>query len=339
MIKVAHIYASQAKFNSGDFMLGIATKKYFKEKYLNNQKCQFHDIDCRDPKNFSDNNVKKLNNFDYILVGGGGLILPDSAPNKTSCWQWNIPKSSYDKINKPIYVVSIGYNCFFGQNMSMPTRENNTSDKTRIPIFSENIKKLIDKSEHFSMRHKGDINSLVSVIGEEYRDKIKFEFCPSIPYVGEVWKPKLNPNNKKFIAIEIKDDREWRRYHKIGKLKFYNHLTAFVKHCKENKIPVCYMSHDGSKNFYKHLISRGVKIPLLDNSSGVESRIMENYSKVKILFCSAGHSQMMAHGLGIDTISLVSHPKLKYFCEDTNNDKLIDINEEESVVNKMKTFI
>ena len=48
---------------------------------------------------------------------------------------------------------------------------------------------------------------------------------------------------------------------------------------------------------------------------------------------------MMAHGLGIDTISLVSHPKLKYFCEDTNNDKFIEINKEDNIIERLKDFI
>ena len=49
MIKVAHIYASNAKRNSGDFMIGIATKKYFEHQILNkpNDNLHFYDLDCR----------------------------------------------------------------------------------------------------------------------------------------------------------------------------------------------------------------------------------------------------------------------------------------------------
>ena len=61
----------------------------------------------------------------------------------------------------------------------------------------------------------------------------------------------------------------------------------------------------------------------------------ENYSKVKTILCSAGHSQMMSHGLGIKTISLVSHPKLRYFCDDTNNSNFIEINETHDVFDKL----
>lgn len=339
MIKVAHIYASDAKNNSGDFILGISTKLYFKYRYLNGKDCHFQNIDCRVPLNFNDSKIEKLNEFDYILVGGGGLILPDTTPNDISCWQWVIPKINYDKIKKPIYVISIGYNCFYGQDMSMPHRNNNINNPNRINIFKKNIKKLIDKSVHFSIRHNGDIKSLLNIIGEEYKDKVKFEFCPSIWYVENYWKDKIKKEDQKYVAIEIKDDREWRRYHKVTKPKYYKELEKFVRYCLDNKIPVAYMSHDGSKNFYEYLRSKKIEIPLLDNSSANDQSILDNYSKVKTLYCSAGHSQMMAHGLGIKTISMVSHPKLRYFCDDTNNESFIEINDEENIYEKMKSLL
>jgi hypothetical protein len=340
MKKVAHIYASNAKFNSGDLMLGISTKKYFQEKYLENEECKFTDIDCRIPNTFNLNNIEKLNQFDYILVGGGGLILPDSATNNISAWQWVISKDSYDKITKPIYVISIGYNLFYGQDMTMTSRENSNSNPDRMPIFIDNITHLINKSEHFSIRHNGDRNKLLEIIGDEYSNKVKFEFCPSIWYVNKYWKPKIPIlNEPKVIAIEIKDDREWRRYHKISKAKFYAELEKFVKYCISNKIPIAYMSHDGSKNFYRYLISIGINIPILDNSSGNPDSILNNYSKVKTILCSAGHSQMMASGLGIKTISLVSHPKLRYFCDDINDTNFIEINTSQNIFEKIKELV
>ena len=92
-IKVAHIYASNAKMNSGDLMIGIAYKKYFSECVIKKE-CVFTNINCRNSKSFNDSNINNLNNYDYILVGGGGLILPDTTPNKISCWQWCISKDN-----------------------------------------------------------------------------------------------------------------------------------------------------------------------------------------------------------------------------------------------------
>ena len=44
--KVIHIYGT-TNCNSGDYLIGIATKKYFSEKYLNNEACNFVDFNCR----------------------------------------------------------------------------------------------------------------------------------------------------------------------------------------------------------------------------------------------------------------------------------------------------
>lgn len=339
MKKVAHIYASNAKNNSGDFMLGISTKKYFEEVVIGT-KCTFTDFDCRNTNLFSNEEIIKFNDYDYIIVGGGGLILPDSSPNNVSCWQWVIPKSSYDKITKPIYVISIGYNLFYNQNMSMPKRESNYSEPNRIDRFKDNIKKLIDKSKKFTLRHTGDMNSLLSIIGKEYSDKVSMEFCPSIWYVEKYWKPEIESmNKKKYLGIEIKDDREWRRYYKIGKNKFYNELYEFIKDYinKNGNDSVVYMSHDGSMNFHRFLVSKGIKLKSLNNNSANEKMIMNNYANLHTLLCSAGHSQMMGYGCGIKIISLASHPKLEYFCEDISDEKIIRVNDDD-IVNKLKHF-
>jgi len=337
MKKVAHIYASNAKFNSGDFMLGVSTKRYFSEIIMESREHHtFDDYDCRG--DFSEKVVKKLNeDYDYLLVGGGGLMLPDSVPNMVSCWQWVIDEKLYDLIDIPIYVVSVGYNLFHGQDMSMPSRESNNSIPERLDIFTSNIRKLINKAQHFTLRHTGDMESLISVIGEDMRDKLSMEICPSVWYVEKYWKPYI-PEADKYVAIEIKDDREWRRYRKITKQSFYEELERFIRDCIEQKVPVAYMSHDGSINFYRYLQSKGIQLPLLNNTSGDEQSIFNNYAYVKTLLCSAGHSQMMAHGCGIKTISLVSHPKLRYFCDDTNNTSFVDINEE-PVYNKIKQLL
>ena len=324
-LKVAHIYASNAKNNSGDFMIGLSYKKYFSECVIKKD-CSFTDIDCRDSKKFDDSNIDNLNKYDYILVGGGGLILPDSAPNKISCWQWCIKKDCIMKITKPIYVLSIGYNLFFNQTMNMPYRNNSNEDKSRMDIFKQNISTLIDKSEMFTLRHNQDVESLINIIGEKYRDKIDYEMCSTVWYVGKYWKPNINYNSDKYFAIEIKDDREWRRYYKIGKNKYYKYLLNIVNtHIKKGE-KILYLSHDGSKSFYIYLRQNNVNIPYLDNSCANENKILENYSRIHTIYCSAGHSQMISYGLGIKIISLISHPKLKNFCDDIGDENGIDIN-------------
>ena len=318
IVRVAHIYAASGKKNSGDYAIGIATKHYFKEKYLSKQaKVVFTNLDCRVPGNLT---VDRLNSFDYLVIGGGGLILPDTCPNKVSGWQLMIPESTI-KLLRPelkVFVISIGYNLFYNQTMAMPDRFSNHVDSSSFELFKNNISTLIDRSDHFSLRHKQDLEELVSVL-DINKDKLTYEQCPTVWYVNKYWRGHIKQQQSlsRYIAIEIKDDQEWRRYHKIGKNTYYNELLRYVTQLLSSGEDVAILSHDGSKNFWKFLVSKGIKLQLLDNSCANETKIIQNYAQIKLLLCSAGHSQMMAYGMGIPTISLITHPKLQNFCDET----------------------
>lgn len=322
MKRVGHIYASEVKNNSGDFLIGDATKVRFKE-ILNEDNFEFINLNCRNFNLF--NNVSHINNnFDYLIVGAGGLILPDSSSNLNSGWQWNITLENLQKISIPIYVISIGYNLFYNQTIDMPYRNNNLKEPKLNKIFTDHITCLIKKSKYFSMRHKNDINCLCDVIGESYRDLIKFEFCPTIAYTKS--KNIITSDNKN-IAFEIKDDRLWRRVYNIGEIKFYSELSKTIKTLIDSGFNVSFMSHDGSNKFYKFLIRNNVKIPYIDNSIGNETAIYNNYRNIKVLIATAGHSQMIGSAInGLSVISLVTHPKLRNFCDDTNNLDYVDPN-------------
>jgi hypothetical protein len=334
MIKVAHIYADSNSHNSGDVILSISTKKYFEEIILDKQNIEYTNICCRNKENFNKNNIEKLNDFDYILVGGGGLILPDTYNNKVSCWQWIIDKDCYSLIKKPIYVLSIGYNLFYNQNINMFDRDSNKEDKERYSIFIENISTLIKKSTHFSLRHKNDVKIMNNLLENKFKDKIKYEMCPSVWYSEKYWKNKMN--KKEYVAIEIKDDREWRRYYNIKKEHFYNELKKFVEYCLNYNIKVCVLFHDKSKNFYNYLKKNNITIPFLSNCSKSEEEIYENYSKIHTILCTAGHSQMISHALGINIISLITHPKLENFCDEINDDNGIKVNYTKNIFEEIK---
>ena len=110
-MKVAHIYASKASSNSGDFLIGPSTKMRFREIVKDN--VVFTNFDVRG--NFNAPIINTLNKkYDAIVLGSGGLILPDTPEGSTiSGWQWNISLSDLKNIKIPIYVISVGYNTFF----------------------------------------------------------------------------------------------------------------------------------------------------------------------------------------------------------------------------------
>jgi hypothetical protein len=310
MKKALHLYVCKFKKNSGDFLLGPSTKYHFEQ--MISKDIQWSNFDIRKTVNIKD--IEYFNKFDYIVVGGGGLLLPDSNRNNISCWQWPISADLISKIKVPMYVLSIGLNWFFGQNAAMPVNDSLEQNKKRIPIFKKNIETLIDKSSHISIRHKGDISQLNSFVNLKNKNKIKFEFCPVINYVKS--KYKKEPEGDLF-CFELKDDRPKMRYVGTSREDIYSKLFSFIKILEKNNKKIGIMSHDGSTSFKRYVDKQGFKnYVFLDNSVANEKKIIENYRRVKKLYCSAGHSQMISYALGIDSYTLISHPKLKYFIQD-----------------------
>lgn len=314
ILRGLHIYAVNGKQNSGDFFLGPATKYSMEEKL--GQQIAWNDFDVR--IEVSEDDIKYFNQYDFLVVGGGGLFLPDTNPNKNSCWQWSINKSLVRKITADIYFHSVGWNHFYGQNITMPHRDSDYSDKHREKIFKENIEEFLDITKEFSMRHRGDVEQIRKIVDPSYHSKISFEFCPVIKYVKDKFSKKILSEGV-YHTFEIKDDRPHRRYYKKDRQVFYTELIEFIRNLIKDGERIAVMSHDGSSSFYHFLLSKNIPVVLLNNTVANQEFIISNYSKVKKLYCTAGHSQMTAHALGIDYYSLISHDKLKFFLQDNGN--------------------
>jgi len=311
MKKALHIFAVNGKTNSGDFFLGPATKWKF-ESIVGNQ-VVWSDFDVR--RLVTENDINYFNSFDYIVVGGGGLLLPDTNPNMISCWQWAISKNLIKSITSKIYVLGLGWNLFYGQTVMMPHRDKDDEVYERKQIFKENLETLIMKSEIFSMRHIGDCDRLKELVDKKVHNNIEFNLCPVVGYVESRYKPTFT-NKNVFHTFEIKDDRPNRRYHKKPRNTFYEELYRYIKKLSDRGEHIAVMSHDGSSSFIQFLAQRQIGFTIINNTIANEEKIIDNYSQVKKLYCTAGHSQMMAYALGIKFYSLLTHDKLKYFLQD-----------------------
>lgn len=321
-----HMFASDGHINSGDYLIGPSTRWYFQQK-ITQSPIKWTVKNIRD--NFSHNDVSYANVHDYIVIGAGGLILPDTNPNNISCWQWPVSADVLRKIQVPLYVISLGYNLFPKQKITMPVRNSFREDLNRYNIFKHNMETLIDVSEHFSLRHKGDCQKLKEIVDSKYHSKINFEFCPTIPY-SKYFRDKHNLKSEKrdIYAFEIKDDRPSNRYYNTTRDIFYNDLKKFINILLEAGKRVRLVSHDGSSSFKTYLDSNNINIPVINNSFSTEEKIISNYLKIDKLFCMAGHSQMIGHSLGCDIISLISHDKQKFFLQDVDEytNKHVDVN-------------
>jgi len=324
MKKALHIYAVNGKTNSGDFFLGPATKHRFEA--MIDDTIEWSNFNVRTL--VTEKEISLFNEYDYIVIGGGGLFLPDTNPNMVSCWQWACPVELMKKITSKVFVVGIGWNHFYGQDITMPDRNSNQSIPQRLEIFKKNIETLIEISQSFTMRHKGDVREIKKIIDPSFHNKVEFDFCPVIGYIEEKYKKDFKSGN--LITFEIKDDRPNRRYFKKNRNDFYIELLYYIKQLILSGEKIAVMSHDGSVSFARFLQSQKIPFILLNNTIANQDKTIENYSMVKKLFCTAGHSQMTAYALGLDFYSLINHDKLQFFLEDTGmlkEDRFCLINE------------
>jgi len=313
-MKALHIYAVHGGRNSGDFFLGPSTKKRFES--IIDSSVSWTNFDVR--KVVTQKDIDYFNTFDAIIVGGGGLFLPDTNPNNISCWQWACSHDLMSQITSDIYVIGIGWNHFYDQTILMP-RSDNYEDTTRQDIFKKNVECLVSKSKMFSMRHNGDCERLKSHIDESLHSKIEFDLCPVVYYVKDKYKDFVA--NGEYHVFELKDDRLHRRYNRKPIQIVYKELLEVIQSLLDRGEKVAIMSHDGSRSFYNTARNLGMDLPLIDNTVANENKIIHNYAKVKHLYCTAGHSQMMAYALNIPFTSLITHDKLKYFLEDIKEDR------------------
>ncbi|MDG1689743.1 MAG: polysaccharide pyruvyl transferase family protein, partial [Flavobacteriales bacterium] len=230
MIRIIHfgIHKIENK-NSGDTVLFKLTQKLF-NKFQNN--IEWTNKNLWEP--IDEDDINKINtNFDFILIGGGGLLLIDQkgAENSKSGWQFNCSTPLIKKISIPVIVFGIGYNRFRRQS-DFPN------------IFKDNINALVEKSIFFGLRNNGSIKKLKEYLTSENSKKISLQHCPTV-ILDLIENVKTKPSNIiEKISINFAYDRPKNRF--LDEIKILNHTSQFIKYLVERnyKIDICLHKED-----------------------------------------------------------------------------------------------
>lgn len=240
---------------------------------------------------------------DAVLVGGGGLFLAGTNPNKESGWQWRISLEMLDKLEVPIIVFAVGYNRFYGQ------REFESP-------FSEHLARTIEKSIFFGLRNTGSIDRVSEYVPPSLADQIVYQPCPTtitrqlLPWTFE------QPDTKR-IGIQLSHENRQRAggyslermiqaaSGVIGALEDRDWEIIFTPFTKFDEK----MSSRLGEKFDRHRVERIY-------GSGVLDRGLDSLSTVPVVLGCRGHAQMIPFGLGAFPFSFDVHPKLGYFHSD-----------------------
>lgn len=252
----------------------------------------------------TDKTIERINRCGLLVIGGGGLFLPDTNSNTVSGWQWAISSKQLKRISIPICVYSVGYNYFRGQETNK--------------LFLQSIYDLVEKSSFIGLRNRGSIDAVCNLLPLELTTKIKYQPCTTtiIRKIYGNLSPKKNDTGS--IAINMAFDRENLRFGNKKEV-ILNQVADAIKRIEQNGYRIYYVCHcwDDDK-FLPYLKAKGVKYELVDLSYSFPEKVYNFYNEVDLVIGMRGHAQMIPFGLNCEIISLGTHDKMKWFLEDIN---------------------
>lgn len=315
---ISHVTA-YAVSNAGDTILSKCVRAVFEKRIQINKWNLISVSETVDTKM-----IQRINKGKALIIGGGGLFLPDTNSNDISGWQWAISKSQIKEIKVPIFIFSVGYNYFKGQVPS--------------DLFIENIKEMVANADFIGLRNTGSVNKVKSLIGKELEEKILFQPC----ITTIIRKICALPEKKKtgIVAINIAFDREKLRYG-VNESEILNNIAKAIALIAERGYTIWYIMHCKSDcKFLPYLRKEKIKFVKKNMVYNLSNKLIDVYHKADIVIGMRGHAQMIPFGVGSRILTLGTHDKMRWFLEDINSlDCYIDLNQniqklEETIVDK-----
>jgi len=253
---------------------------------------------------FDDQRLEIVNGTKGLVVGGGGLLLPDTSPNGSSGWQWNVTTEALKRLQVPLAVIAVGYNLFKGQDFY--SRQ-----------FQYSLETLVDRAVLFGLRNGGSLRKVQDRLPARLADKVTFFPCPTCVLCQlhpEYAEPEPSMDG---VLINAAYDRSSRRFGEAYP-QFLEQMAKAIRTLDERGVAVGFAAHLPSDERFlvdvAPLIGRSLDCHrLYDLELEAAYRV---YRRAALVIGMRGHATMIPFGLGVPVLSVVSHPKLRYFLED-----------------------
>lgn len=292
------------KCNAGDAVLLQATRDLFQRQI---------GITQWKLKNFltpvTEREIEEINSNAYLLlIGGGGVLLGDQsgADYSKSGWPWACPTELLNEIRVPIIVFALGYNQFRGQ----PDFD---------PIFTDNIRALVDRSSFFSLRNQGGVQAIRNYLDDDLlKQKVCLQPCPTT-ISWHLYPELINSqptNGNKTIAFNFAYDR--REYRYGGKEKQIEQQIAMVlkKYTGQGWQLVVANHMPKDAEVEETLNHVGVPFQHVDLSKSLPEDVFRFYNGIDLAIGVRKHAQMIPFGLRRNIIPLICHDEPVWFLED-----------------------
>ncbi|MBQ1090251.1 glycosyltransferase [Streptomyces sp. B93] len=252
---------------------------------------------------FDEAALERVNARRGMVIGGGGLFIPDTMPNGNSAWQWNVPDDLLKRIEVPIAVYAVGFNAFDGQSY-------------RATRFRESLRLLVEKSAFFGLRNHGSIEKVRAMLPAHLHDRVRFQPCPTTVtrQLVDGW---TDPSRREdTILINAAYDRAALRFgHDYG--HFLAQMAQAVRDLGDLAEVRCVAhSLDDERIAFDLRREHGISLPVIPMYDFDNDEIRDLYARTRLVIGMRGHAGMIPFGCGTPIISLISHPKMAYFLRD-----------------------
>ncbi|MFJ1979843.1 polysaccharide pyruvyl transferase family protein [Streptomyces albogriseolus] len=252
--------------------------------------------------------LEELNARRGVVVGGGGLFLPDTSPNGHSHWQWNVPDALLERLTAPLAVFAVGYNVFDGQLYR----------RTR---FAESLRVLVERSAFFGLRNHGSIDRVRELLPAGLRDRVRYQPCPTTVARRLVpgWTDPAERTDT--VLVNCAYDRAGLRFgHDYG--HFLGQMAFALRGLRE-RADVRYAAHMPADERFVDDLRRahGLTLPVEQLYERTNDDIRALFRMSRLVIGMRGHAGMIPFGCGTPILSLVSHPKLAYFLSDIGREE------------------
>lgn len=246
-----------------------------------------------------------------MIVGGHGLLTPDTMAHMPSGWQWNIDLATLKALEIPLVVFAVGYNRFRNQE--------DFSER-----FVSHLNETVRRARFFGLRNTGSIEQVRRYLEPSLHSKVVLQPCPTtvISRHYRAYKPHLREPGAKRLALNLAFDRERLRFgvdSKDSERRIRN-IVRVAKHACQQGWEIHLANHAHEDGYaIPHLRNAGVRFRSHWFARSHPDRVIDFYTRMPLTLGMRGHAQMIPFGCGNAILPLVTHDKLVYFLNDVGH--------------------
>lgn len=300
--QLAHVasYMPQ-RGNAGDRLLPESVRLAFRRE---TGPSRWHSVHAH--RLFDDAALARVNARKGLVIGGGGLFAPDTAPNGTSGWQWNVSDGTLDRVDVPVVVYAVGfgaYDAYDGQAHG--------ADR-----FRSSLAKLVEKSAFFGLRDHGSVERARALLPARLHDRVRFQPCPTTVtrQLVDGWQDSAVRDDT--VLVNAAYDRAGPRFgHDYG--HFLAQMAAAVRVLRRHAEVKC-AAHtpDDERIAFDLRREHGISLPVLPLYGLGTAAVRETYARTRLVIGMRGHAGTIPFGCGTPIVGLISHPRTAYFLAD-----------------------